>query len=121
MSAAPWTRSADGLLLSIRLTPKSARDEICGVESLSDGRRVLKAKVRAAPEHGEANSALARLVAQLLGSPRSSVTLATGGTSRLKSIRIMGDPEALERRLTQALEASAASAAGKFEKRQNRS
>jgi uncharacterized protein len=43
------------LALSFRLTPRSARDEIGGVDYLSDGRPVVKARVRVAPQGGEAN------------------------------------------------------------------
>jgi len=46
------------------LTPKSARDEIGGIEELADGRTVLKVRVRAVPQDGEANAALQRLIAK---------------------------------------------------------
>ncbi|CAH2403939.1 hypothetical protein MES4922_320110 [Mesorhizobium ventifaucium] len=49
------------------------------------------------PEHGAANQALERLVAKALGVPRSAVSVAAGGTARLKTLRISGDPAALAR------------------------
>ena len=56
MSDRPWTVTVDGLLLAVRLTPKGGRDEVNGIETLSDGRAVLKARVRALPEDGAANA-----------------------------------------------------------------
>src|SRR6266851_1053789 len=45
----PWAVSADGLVVTVRLTPKGGRGSIDGIAHLSDGRCVLKARVRAAP------------------------------------------------------------------------
>lgn len=82
---------AGGLTLAVRLTPKGGRDAIDGVETLADGRSVLKARVRAAPSDGEANEALLRLIAKALGVPPRAVTLAAGATSRIKRLAIVGD------------------------------
>jgi uncharacterized protein YggU (UPF0235/DUF167 family) len=95
----PWTASAEGLRLSVRLTPRGGRDAIDGVEILSDGRPVLKARVRAAPSEGEANAALLALIARTLDLPRSAVTLAAGASARLKTVAIAGDPAGLGARL----------------------
>ena len=83
-------------MLTVRLTPKSSRDEIVGVESF-DGEAVLKAKVRALPECGRANEALERLVARWLKVPPSFVSVAPGGKSRLTQMLIEGDPDTLIR------------------------
>ena len=56
-------------MLAVRLTPRGGRDAIDGIEQLSDGRRVLKVRVRAAASEGEANAALTKLVAKTLGVP----------------------------------------------------
>ena len=64
--------------LAVRLTPKSSRDEIVGVEHLSDGRAVLKARVRAVPEAGAANEALIRLLAKSLSFAPSGLRLEFG-------------------------------------------
>ena len=87
------------MLLSLRLTPKSSRDAIEGVESLSDGRSVLKARVRAVPEDGKANEALLRLLANALDLPMRAMSLVSGATGRTKVIRIEGSPEAIAARL----------------------
>jgi len=84
-----------GIALAMRLTPKGGRDVIDGVETLADGRAVLKARVRAAPSEGAANEALIRLIAKTLGVPPRDVTLAAGATSRIKRLSIAGEPAAL--------------------------
>ncbi len=98
-----------GLLLSVRATPKGGRDSIDGVERLSDGRAVLKARVRAAPADDEANAALTRVIAKAAGVAPSMVSLAQGGASRLKTFRLAGDPRmlaaAFERVLTKTAKA----------------
>lgn len=99
MSELPWRAMAGGVALAVRLTPKGGRDAIDGVETMSDGRPVLKARVRAAPEDGKANAALVELIAKSLRLPRSAVTFASGQTSRIKTLQIAGDSEALTRAL----------------------
>jgi len=78
----------DGLALQVRLTPKSSRDEIDGVETGADGKSFLKARVRAVPEKGKANKALIALLAKQFGIAKSAVRIVSGDISRLKSIRI---------------------------------
>jgi uncharacterized protein (TIGR00251 family) len=82
---------ATGVVVPVRLTPKSGRDEIVGLEDFG-GETVLKVRVRAVPENGRANAALEKLIAKWLGVPPSAVKVAHGGKSRLKQIAIDGDP-----------------------------
>jgi hypothetical protein len=91
--------SGDAVLLSLRLTPRSSRDAVEGVESLSDGRSVLKARVRAVPEDGKANEALLRLLAKALNVPVRALSLSSGATGRTKVIRIEDAPETVAARL----------------------
>lgn len=91
----PWSAAVDGVVLSVRLTPKGGRDTIDGIEVLSDGRSVLKMRVRAAPSEGDANKALCRLIAKALGVPPRDVSLASGATSRVKRLTIAGDSPTL--------------------------
>jgi uncharacterized protein len=91
----PWTATPAGLLLAVRATPKGGRDSIEGIARLADGRAVLKARVRAAPADGEANTALRRVIAEAAGVPPSSVSLARGEASRIKTFRLAGDPRML--------------------------
>ncbi len=102
--SAAWVVESDGVRLFVRLTPKSSRDALEGVEALSDGRRVFKARVRAVPEDGKANEALCRVIAKALDAPARSVHLTGGATSRVKTLAVEGDPHELAAKLT-ALEA----------------
>jgi len=106
LSAQLCRRSREGINLTVRLTPKSSRDEISGVD-LIDGNAMLKARVRAIPGKGKANRALEKLIAKWLRVPASSVALSRGGKSRAKSIAVHGDAEDLERLIESRLAALA--------------
>ncbi len=92
----PWRVLANGLEVRLRLTPRGGRDEIDGIAMLSDGSSVLKVRVRAAPQDGEANEAARKVIAKALKIAASSVMLEAGATSRVKIMMIAGDPAALE-------------------------
>ena len=100
-------RVADGIVLNVRLTPRSARDAIEGIECRADGRTVLKVRVRAAPVEGEANEALRRLIAKALGIALRQIELAAGSAARLKRLRIAGDAQMLDALLGRLLKAIA--------------
>ncbi|MDR6668245.1 DUF167 domain-containing protein [Rhizobium sp. 1399] len=95
----PWRLSGDHIRLAMRLTPNGGRDAIDGIEPDGEGGMLLKARVTAVPEKGKANKALIALVAKSLGIPKSSVSLASGDTSRKKILRIDGDPEDVMKKL----------------------
>jgi uncharacterized protein (TIGR00251 family) len=84
-----------GIVLTVRLTPKSSRDAVEGIARLADGRAVAQARVRPVPEKGAANQALLVLLARVFGVSKSAVELAGGSTGRLKQVRISGEPAAL--------------------------
>jgi uncharacterized protein len=92
-----------GLDVSVRATPKGGRDALDGVVALSDGREVLKIRVRAAPEDGAATEAVARVLAKAAGVAASRVALVSGATARLKVFRITGDAATLEAALVRAV------------------
>jgi uncharacterized protein YggU (UPF0235/DUF167 family) len=96
---APWREEKGALVVHVRLTPRGGRDQLEGIETLADGRAVLKARVRAAPEKGLANAALVELVARTLDVPKSAVSVVSGATSRVKAVRVTGDTAALRKRL----------------------
>jgi uncharacterized protein len=91
----PWRIHSEGLEVRVRVTPRGGRDTIDGVEPLSDGRPVLKVRVRAVPEDGAANEGVRRLLAKALRLPASAVSLEAGATARLKTFVISGDGQAL--------------------------
>ncbi|QRG09231.1 DUF167 domain-containing protein [Xanthobacter dioxanivorans] len=93
---------ADGVEVTIRATPRGGRDGLDGLASLSDGREVLKVRVRAAPEDGAATAAVCKVLAQAAGVAPSQVRLASGATARVKVFRMSGDAPALAAALTAA-------------------
>jgi uncharacterized protein (TIGR00251 family) len=90
---------SNGVSVRVRLTPKGGRDAVEGWETDSSGASHLKARVRAAPESGNANAALVDLIAKTLGVSRSSVAIVSGEKARLKSVAITGDTSALAAKL----------------------
>lgn len=95
-------RTGDGIEILVRLTPKSARDAMEGIEADASGRRYLKARVRALPEKSAANAALVALIARHFDVPKSAVSIVSGDTARLKTLRIAGDADRLLARLETA-------------------
>jgi len=95
--AEPFRITNGGIKLVVRLTPRAGHDAIDGVKIGADG-AYLQARVRAVPEDGRANRALIALVADAFGVAKTSVTLASGHTSRLKVLHIAGDPSLLAKR-----------------------
>jgi uncharacterized protein YggU (UPF0235/DUF167 family) len=91
----PWRYSTLGVSVALRVTPRGGRDDIDGLETLADGRTVLKIRVRAIAEGGEANRAVTELIAKSLGVPKARVRILSGTTSRLKQVAIDGDPAKL--------------------------
>lgn len=91
---APWRVVSSGLRVRVRVTPKASRDSVEGLETTADG-VALKIRVRAVPEDGAANEAVARVLAAWLEVPPRSVTLAAGGKSRVKTLEISGDGASL--------------------------
>jgi hypothetical protein len=94
-----WSTTPQGVRIGVRLTPKGGRDGFDGVETRDDGKLWLKARVRAAPEDGRANAALARMIAQAAGVAPSMVELVSGASARQKVFAIRGAPEALAAKL----------------------
>jgi uncharacterized protein YggU (UPF0235/DUF167 family) len=79
-------------LLSIRLTPRAARERLAAGP---DGG--FAAHVTAPPVEGAANDALCRLVAKAAGVAPSRVTVVRGQRSRRKVVRVDGVDEAAVR------------------------
>jgi uncharacterized protein (TIGR00251 family) len=103
----PWRYSTDGISVALRVTPRGGRDDIDGIETLSDGRSVVKVRVRAIADGGEANRAVTELLAKALGVPKGRVKILSGATSRLKQVAIEGDPRQLGEILRQLTAAKA--------------
>ena len=83
-----FREAGSGFLLHLRVTPNAGRDAIDGVEIRDDGTCVLRLRVSAVPDKGRANAAVIALLAKTLRLPKSALTLASGETSRLKSVAV---------------------------------
>jgi uncharacterized protein (TIGR00251 family) len=94
-SAVPWRYSSDGISIALRVTPRGGRDDIDGIETLANGRSVVKVRVRAIADGGAANKAVTELLASALRVPKASVKILSGATSRLKQVAVDGDPRSL--------------------------
>jgi len=105
VTAPPWRRTATGLRLTVRLTPRGGRDALGGLREIEPVGPVLLARVASPPLEGAANKALVKLIAKALGVPKSAVAIAAGETARIKTLEIAGDPAALERVLKTLLRA----------------
>jgi hypothetical protein len=105
--ALPLAPTADGVIVSIKLTPKARSAGIDGVveEPGPDGPRpLLKLRVTEPPEGGKANAAMIALLAKAWRLPKRAFTLVAGDTSRLKRIHVAGAPQALLHDLTSRLQ-----------------
>jgi uncharacterized protein len=96
MTASALRPSDDGFTLRVRVTPRASKDAIEGAETAADGLAHLKVRVRAVPDKGKANAAVAALVAKALGVPKGAVSVISGQTARTKTLRIEAGAEALQ-------------------------
>ena len=95
----PWRAGAEGVTLQVRVTPRGGRDAVDGIAVLADGRAVMKLRVRAAAESGEANAAVLALLAKALRLPRADVVLGHGAAGRNKSLLLRGEAAMIAERL----------------------
>ncbi len=77
--------SSQGVSFAVRVHPRARRDAITG--ELGDA---LKVSLTAPPVESRANEACIDFFARLLKVPRSSVTIASGLSSRNKVLRVAG-------------------------------
>jgi uncharacterized protein (TIGR00251 family) len=73
-------------VIAVRVTPRSSRDAIEGVDETGE----LRVRVTAAPADGAANAAVARLLAKELRVAKGALILVSGATSRHKRLGIEG-------------------------------
>lgn len=76
--------AAGRLLVSVRVTPRSAMDD------LTYEQEMLRAKLHAPPVDGAANAALIALLATRLRLPKSVIRIERGTTAREKVVAIAG-------------------------------
>jgi uncharacterized protein len=92
----PIHDSPTGAMFAIKVHPRAKKNAISG--ELGDA---LKLSLTAPPVEGRANDSCIDFVAKFLKVPRSSVTIASGLTSRNKIIHVAGiSAEDVRRRLS---------------------
>jgi uncharacterized protein (TIGR00251 family) len=99
----PWRYGAQGISVALKVTPRGGRDAIDGIETLANGKSVLKVRVRAIAEGGAANAAVIGTLSDVLRVPKSAIRVLSGTTSRHKQIAIDGDPKRLGEALRAAI------------------
>lgn len=75
----------EGVILPVKVTPKAKMNQIAGWEN-----GLLKIKVTAAAEKGEANLAVVQLLSKMLKLPQKNIILLRGATSRTKQFCLTG-------------------------------
>jgi len=89
------SESVRGVSFSIKVQPRARKNAITG--AVGD---VLKLALTAPPVEGKANQAVIEFFADLFEIPRSSVTIASGETSRNKVVRVSSvNKQMVEKRL----------------------
>lgn len=101
----PLRPGRGGLLLSLRVTPKTSRDEVSGLYIASDGAVSLAVKVSAPPDKGKANKAVIETLARASGLPKSAFQLVSGETDRNKTLLITGNPAGVEALIARSVNA----------------
>ena len=91
----PIHDSSAGATFAVKVQPRAKKNAITGELG-----HALKLALTAPPIEGRANEACIEFFANLLNVPRSSVTIASGASSRNKVIRVAGlSAEAVRKRL----------------------
>ena len=93
------------MLLAVRVTPRSSRDEVSGLHTAADGAVSLAVKVTAVPDKGRANKAVIETLARAAGLPKSAFQLVSGETDRNKTLLVTGNPAALEALIARSVNA----------------
>ena len=71
--------------LTVKVTPRASKNALVGWEE-----GVLKVRLKATPQQGEANEMLIEFLSEVLEIPKSWIELVRGHTSRHKQLRITG-------------------------------
>jgi uncharacterized protein (TIGR00251 family) len=81
----PLKQTDKGISFAVKVQPRARKNAITG--TIGDS---LKLSLTAPPVEGKANEAVIEFLADFFDIPRSSVTIASGKTSRLKMVNIRG-------------------------------
>ena len=86
VSSLPYKKSKNGVSLNVRVTPRSSKKGIEGVEG-----DTLNVRLTAPPKDGEANSQLIAVLSRELGIRKSVIKIIRGHASRIKTVEISGE------------------------------
>lgn len=80
-----WTRTDDGIELTVRVVPGARRSEIADVADAH-----LRVRINAPAVDGKANAELRRFLAEWCGVRPSAVDVVSGDRGRMKRVRVVG-------------------------------
>jgi uncharacterized protein (TIGR00251 family) len=83
----------DGIVVHLKVTPNASKNKICDVIDGTFGNKLLRIRVKATPEDGNANKELIRFLAKEWRISSFSISLLSGQTSRIKTLLIKADVE----------------------------
>ena len=83
-------KTEKGIILAVRLTPNSSKDEILGYTD-----EYVKIKISAPPNENKANKKLVEFMSKYFDIPKSDTVLVSGDKSRLKKILLKNIDEEL--------------------------
>ena len=95
MSRGFITPTEDGILINLRVSPGARRTSVEGPY----GESAIRFRAAAPPVDGKANVEIERFLAELLGTPRSDVSVVRDASSRDKVVRVRGLEEAKIRKI----------------------
>jgi uncharacterized protein (TIGR00251 family) len=78
-----YEKSKNGIYLKVKVVPRASRDEVLGIV----GNRV-KVAVKAAPQKGEGNAAVEKVIAAFFSLKKASCSVVFGYKSTLKTVFI---------------------------------
>jgi uncharacterized protein (TIGR00251 family) len=85
ISSLPYKKSKNGVTLNIRVTPRSSKKSVEGVDG-----DTVNVRLTAPPKDGEANSQLIDVLSKELGIRKSVIRIIRGHASRIKTVEISG-------------------------------
>lgn len=103
----PVSRVANGLRLTLKVTPKASVDRVRPVARDASGVAFLQVSVTAVPEDGKANAAVIALLAKRWKLAKSTIEVVRGATDRRKILEIRtDDAEGVEARILSDIDRS---------------
>ncbi len=81
----PYKKTKEGIVIEVKLEPRSSKKGITGVMD-----NVLKVKLTAAPVEGEANEQLIEIISEATGVRKSNIRIVRGHSSKRKVVEVRG-------------------------------